>query len=186
MPLKQRPRDGYSSIIIKRRRQVLKWVCYFLTLMLLYILQTGPAFFPGIGLRFLMLPFLICAATQEEPLPAFFFGVCGGLFWDISTKGLLGNLAILCGIMALMSSLLTQLFIKRGMLSSCLFAGGGTAIVLLVHYYFNYAIWGDASSAAIFTAVFWKPLLFNLPFLPVYAWIASRIDRIHPSLRADF
>ena len=74
----------------KQTKNILKWIVYIVTLLVLFIMQTTPGLFQIFGTRpILGLPFAVCLSMFETEKTAAVLGALAGGLWDISSGKLL-------------------------------------------------------------------------------------------------
>ena len=83
------------------RYKAVRYLAYFLEIIVCYIVQTTPGFTPEVfgGRPVLMIPLALSIAVFEDEIPAIFWGVACGLLSDTNYSGPVGYYAIMLAIL---------------------------------------------------------------------------------------
>lgn len=154
----------------------LKWLCYFVILFVLYIFQTTPGFMQVMGIKpILILPFVISVVVFEGEFYGAIFGAIGGLFLDISMGRLFGFFGLFLLVFCCLIGLLIIYLIRQNMVNTILITALAMAIILLLDYYFNFAMWGYEHTHIILLKRILPTFCYSIIFSPLFYLLVKRI-----------
>ncbi len=161
----------------RKRKQVLKWCCYALLLLLCSVLQTTPGLLQfGQAKPCFILPLCLAVAVFEGEFAGALFGAVGGLMWDYTagrTAGLIA-LSLMCACFAL--AIVTRLYLKNTAVNFALISAAVTAAMLSSDHLFYYVMPGYSNALERYlNHVPLSALMTALLALPLY-WAVQRIN----------
>lgn len=163
----------------KNMAVALKWVCYSLMILLLYVLQTA---FPLIRIfdvgPVLVVPAAVSIAMYENEKAAAFTGMAVGFLWDFSSGKLAGFNALILMACCVVIALLTMYLMQNNTLNVMLFTGIFMVLQGLLDYFFFYLIWGYGSSYLVLVRYIFPTALYTVAVSPLVYFLFSRIHRL--------
>lgn len=157
---------------------VLKWICYSLAILLLYVVQTALPLIRIFDIGpILIVPAAVVIAMLENEKAAAFTGIAVGFLWDFSSGKLAGFNALILMVCCVIIALLTMYLMQNNLLNAMFF----TAVLLLVQglldYFFYYLIWSYGSSYLILLRYILPTILYTVAVCPLIYLLFSRIYR---------
>ena len=158
------------------REKIIRRAVFTLLIVLTALAQhTRFAFPPRIGTAqaWLLVPLIAAIAMQETNIAAMFFGVLGGLLWDVASPSMDGYYAIMFCILAFVSSTLAS-FLLRRTFSACLFVTGVWLLLFgLTHWLFFVALKGIDHPGGILIRYELLSCIYSFCFAPLYYYLVS-------------
>lgn len=146
---------------------IAKQLCYALTLIAAYVLQTTPGFLTFWGAKpVLLVPAAICIAVLEGVFPGALWGAAAGLLWDISSGRTGGFFAIQLMVFCFCCSALVTLYLRDTPLNLSLLTGAVMLLICSSDFLFNYLLHG-------YTGVGWLYLRRVLPVVVLSAAVTA-------------
>lgn len=163
----------------KNMALTLKWVCYSLSILLLYVLQTA---FPLIRIfdigPVLIVPAAVTIAMYENEKAAAFTGMAVGFLWDFSSGKLAGFNALIIMSCCVVIALLTMYLMQNNILNVMFFTGILLIFQGLLDFFFFYLIWGYGSSYLVLVRDILPTVLYTVAVSPLVYLLFSRIYRL--------
>ena len=104
------------------RYKVIRYLAFFLEILLCYIIQTTPGLTLEVfgGRPVLLIPLALSFAVFEDEIPAIFFGVLCGLLSDSGYGGAVGYYAIMLAVLCYFVSVLMGNYMHTNLLTTML------------------------------------------------------------------
>ena len=156
----------------EQKKQIGKWVCYALYLLLLFLLQVTPGVFPAIfGVKpVFLLPAVICAAMFEGEFRGSILAVVAGLLWDTSRLRPFGYFACLCG-------LLIVYFMRNNVLTALLYCFGGFLVYELIDWLIYFVPYSNGDAIQALYQVVLPRIVYSMLFVPLFYWLSSKLAK---------
>lgn len=156
--------------------QIGKYLLYFLTLIILYAMQTTAGLLEIYGIRPIwVIPFAVAMAMSEDVMTGAIFGALSGLFCDLGSQALFGfnGVLMLCGCTTI--GLLCLYLVKANWKSALLLGGalGGTRALL--EFFFFYLIWNYEGILLVFLRSTVPMFLYTTALTPAFLWLIRKI-----------
>ena len=161
----------------EKRNNIIRWVLYFLMLVVSYIYMTTAP----INLRtpLFLIPAAMCVSMFEEPFDSAVLGCVAGLLLDTAQGTMVGLSGIIMLWCCLMSSLLFHFFLRRHIIGVMMVNFAAILIQGMIHYFFYYAIWEYDPSAGIFMGEFLPVMIYTeIAALPIYFIIRFMVKHL--------
>ena len=163
----------------EQKKQIVKWVCYALYLLLLFLLQVTPGVFPAIfGVKpVFLLPAVICAAMFEGEFRGSILAVVAGLLWDTSRLRPFGYSAILLLIFACLCGLLIVYFMRNNVLTALLYCFGGFMVYELIDWLIFFVPYSNGDAIQALYQVVLPRIVYSMLFVPLFYWLSSKLAK---------
>ncbi len=166
----------------KSLRFALKHLCYAVSMLVLFTLQTTPGLFELWGVKpILVVPFAVCIAALEGEFIGGLYGALAGLLCDLAGSWVFGFHAILCLCCNVAVGLAAIYLVRRSLGSVMLLSLGVLLLTQLLGYFFHYAIWGYEGVSLILwrhtLPVIAYSVLATLPLYYYTAWLEAKFPQ---------
>ncbi|MCL1881222.1 MAG: hypothetical protein FWF76_03500 [Oscillospiraceae bacterium] len=177
---------GYGSGFTKsdRFRNFMRWFCYSLVLLLLYMIMVSGLFRGWQPL--LIIPLAIAVAMREKEISSSVFGAMCGLIIDIAANRLFGFTGIWLLPSCLLATLLVSHLIKNNLLNFVWLTTATCVVVATMDYFFNFVVWGVPNSHFILTDFIIPSHLSAIVLSPLMYFAVKKISNkfsLHEKIR---
>lgn len=123
---------------LTRKRKIIKYGVYSLLIIAAALLQNVAGLFPQVGSArcFLIIPTCVLLGINEDERTAAFFGLFGGLLWDMVSVQHMGFNCIYLMLFCYIASALESYIFRNTFLSGLLSACGVTVIYCILYWLF--------------------------------------------------
>jgi rod shape-determining protein MreD len=167
----------------RTRRQVQKWVAYWLLLLLCTVLQTTPGLLQfGQAKPLFILPLCVAVAVYEGEFAGGLFAVVGGLMWDYVAGRTVGLLALFLLVLCFFLSIGVQLYLKNSLWNLTVLGGASALLILSIDWLFFCYMQGYSGSMARYV---WYVLPSAALSMPVEAVLCMAVRAISERLKID-
>ncbi len=154
------------GVIFNKR---VKYACFFIELLLLYIIQNATGIIPEI---FTAKPMLVMAAVItfsliEDEVPAMILGLVGGLFIDLSFGMHFGLFSIIMAVLACFISVFVKSKINITLVSSIFIGAFFLIISITCDWYFRYELQGFSHSFLMIVDFYLPVYIYTCLCLPM-------------------
>lgn len=154
----------------------IKWAVYFVTLFLLYIFEITPGFMQIFGIKpILIIPFVLAVVVFEGEFYGAIFGAISGLFLDVAMGRLFGFFAFFLLIICCLVGLLIIYLVKQNLVNTVIITALVLAVLLLLDFYFNFAMWGYENSHIVLIRSMLPTFIYTIIFSPLFYIFVRRI-----------
>ncbi len=155
------------------RYRVLRYLAFFLEIILCYIIQTTPGLTLEVfgGRPVPLIPLAIAFAAFEEEIPAIFFGVICGLLSDSGYSGPVGYYAITLAVLCYTVSVLMANYIHTNLLTVMIISTLSIPLIIAGQFLMFYIAAGYQNAVEYFTAHYISRIIYTWAFVPVVFWI---------------
>lgn len=169
----------------EKLRPYLKWITYYLLLVILYSLQTTPRLFELYGIKpVLVVPLVVCVCMFEPIMPSMVFSVFAGLLWDISSDKLFGFNAIIFIVCGVLISLLCIFYLHTKLMNSLLFCTVTMIVQGLLSYTFYFAVWGHENAYIVLLSSILPTIVYTaLSVIPIYFLVRYLSNKFNTVVR---
>ncbi len=167
-------------MVLKKYRNLVKWVVYTLFALLLFCFQCAPVRF-GIfeGVVFL-LPFAVALSCYEGIVPSAIVASLCGLFWDYSAQRVFGFHALILCVICVVVSLVMKFYVRPVFISVIVAVAVAVMVYCLADFFFFYVLRGYEGASAVFTSHYLPTFLKTSLFGIVIAFLTEKIYKISP------
>lgn len=156
---------------------IIKWVVYYLILLIMYSWQTTPNLFEFFGIKpVLILPLIVAISMYEKVMESAAIGMFAGFLWDISSDKLFGFNAIILFLIATTVSLICIYYLQTKLFNFVIFCILALAIQGGLDYFFYYKIWQYENSQIIFTNNIFPTIIYTIIISPIFFIIIRKIS----------
>lgn len=153
-------------------------LCYCLSLLLAYVLETTPAFLSIAGIKpVLLVPAALCIAVYEGAFGGALYGAVAGLMLDLASGRTGGFFAIMLMVFCFLVSALVTLYLRNTILNLSVLSGIVLLFMLSSDFLFGYLLHGYAGLGRFYltrvlpTVVFSAAMTFSF-------WYLERLIRV--------
>ena len=152
------------------RYKAVRYLAYFLEIIVCYIVQTTPGFTPEVfgGRPVLMIPIALTIAIFEGEVPAIVFGIICGLLADTGYNGPMGFYAIMLMILCYTVSILMENYIRTNLLTALLAGAVSIPVILTLQFILFYVLMGYGDVLEYFLAHYVSRILYTFALVPVF------------------
>lgn len=170
---------------LQSKKHIIKYIVYFLLLILLYALQTTPRFLEIMGAKpVFVVPFAVCIALFENEMVSAIYGMLAGMLWDMSSNTLFGFNALILLCCCVTVSLFVMYLMRTKLLNALFFVGVIMVVQGLLHYVFYYLIWQYENSYIVLVRHILPSALFTVIMtIPVYFLVRTIATKFNAVLR---
>ncbi len=169
----------------KNSREALKWLCYSLTLLLAFGLQSSPGLLSIKGIKpVLIIPVAVSVALFENEAGSGTFGLMAGFLWDLAAGKIFGFYGIALMICCVCVSLLSMYFVKVNIGNAVMLSTGTASLCLLWNFIFYYLIWNYDGLWMCFVHLLLSLVYTIVAAAPVYLLVRQISVRFNPVVRA--
>lgn len=163
----------------EQKKQIVKWACYVLYLLLLFLLQVTPGVCPALfGVKpVFLLPAVICAAMFEGEFRGSILAVIAGLLWDTSRLRPFGYSAILLLLFACLCGLLIVYFMRNNVLNALLYCFGGFLVYELIDWLIFFVPHSNGDAIQALYQVILPRIVYSMLFVPLFYWLSSKLSK---------
>lgn len=143
-----------STVAYTRQMKIkvfLRWLFYFLTLIILYALMSCGVF--GLWQPYMIFGLAIGVSMREQEFSSSIFGIFCGFFIDMAMNSLFGFYAVFIMPCCFITSLLSRNLIKVNILNHILFTSASAFISFSMYYIFHYFVWNTVGRELIITKI---------------------------------
>lgn len=160
--------------------RMIRYLAFSLELLVLFMLQQTPGFFPEIyGAKpLLLIPGAVTIAMWEEETPAMVFGVFAGLLMDFGFGGALGISALGLGLLCYIVSALTKTVLQIHFITSLITAVWTVAVLVLLTWLTRYVMAGYAHQSYALLHRYLPIYLYTLLLFPLIYLLNRGIFRV--------
>ena len=151
------------------RYKAVRYLAYFLEIIVCYIVQTTPGFTPEVfgGRPVLMIPLALSIAVFEDEIPAIFWGVACGLLSDTNYSGPVGYYAIMLAILCYCVSVLMGNYIHTNLLTSMIIASISIPVIIFGQFVLFYIASGYTWVWEYFLRHYVSRIIYTWAFVPL-------------------
>lgn len=135
----------------ERKLSILKWILYYLLLILFFSLQTAPYAFEFFSIKpVFILPLAVIISMFEDIMPSSIFSVITGLLLDISSGTLFGFNGVLLLVICVFTNLFFVFFLHQKLLNELIFTTVSVFFQSGLNFFFCYILWEYENTGFIF------------------------------------
>ena len=155
---------------------VTKQLCYALTLLAAYVLQTTPGFLTFLGVKpVLLVPAAVCIAVIEGVFPGALWGAAAGLLWDIASGRTGGFFAIQLMVLCFCCAALVALYLRDTPLNLSLLTGAVMLLVCSSDFLFGYLLHGYDGLGWLYLQRVLPTVLLSAAVTAAPRWLTRKI-----------
>lgn len=152
-----------------QKKNVVLWLIYGLSTLLVLLLQSAPRFFPTV---FFARPtpltvFVLCVAVLGGARTGATIGVFAGLLWGVFSSRLFGFDALLLLLFGLAAGLLVEWFLRANFFTALLLGSCGVLLQVLLEWLFCYVIFSKENLSEILFKVLLPNGLYTVVLIPL-------------------
>lgn len=150
---------------------------YVLIILILFVLETTPAFLRLGGVKpKLMMAFCIIVAIFEAEFTGGLLGALAGVLYDYMSYTFVGFFSIQMLVICTATGLAFIYLIKNTKVSALAVTAGILTFFSLSEFYFFYAMWRTPGSLKLLTHSLLPQVLYTLPFAFLFYILVSKIN----------
>ncbi len=153
--MKTRVNTGPFSNLLQYKNVII-WLVYVLSTILVLVLQSAPRFFPSIfGIRpFPLVPYVICVAVFGGARTGATVGLLSGLLWGVFSTHVYGFDALVLMLFGLVAGLLVEWFLRANFYTALVLCASATVAYCLLEWLCCFVFVGRANVwATLFTVL---------------------------------
>lgn len=163
------------------KRKILKFFVYFITVYVLYILQSTAEDFKVAGIMpMLVLPACLCLSVFEGPVSAGIFGFFAGLLCDCAAETVFGFNALFFMVLCVSTELVFTFVLRRSVLNVMLIGLLTIFIRAVLEFFFAFVLYGYSGLAQFFYTVIAPQAaitaVYTIPFYYVFRKLHERFE----------
>jgi rod shape-determining protein MreD len=167
----------------RTHRQIQKWACYGLLLLLCTVLQTTPGLLQlGQAKPLFILPLCIAVAVFEGEFAGGLFAVVGGLMWDYVAGRTVGLLTLFLLVLCFFLSVIVQLYLKSSLWNLVLLGGAAALLILSIDWLFFYYMPGYSGGAERYVRYVLPSAVLSMP---VEALLCVAVRAVSERMKID-
>lgn len=154
--------------------QVARHLCYALSLLAAYVLQTTPGFLTFGGVKpVLLVPLALCIGVFEGAFTGALYGAAAGLMWDIASGRTGGFFAIMLMVFCFVCAVSVALYLRGTILNVSLLTGGVMLLMCSADFLFGYLLHGYSGLGRLYLTRILPVVVFSaaVTFAP---WLLVR------------
>ncbi len=155
------------------RRIVIKWVLYFVCLIVFYSIMRSGAF--GTWQPFLIIPLAVAVSLHERELSSCIFALFCGYFIDISCGFIFGFSAVWLMFVCIAASLLSRNLIRVNFLNFMWISCTATLLEFSMDYLFNIILWNKENKEIILDILIIPTVISTIALSPIVYFIIKFI-----------
>ena len=155
------------------RRLVIKWVLYFVCLIVFYSIMRSGAF--GTWQPFLIIPLAVAVSLHERELSSCIFALFCGYFIDISCGFIFGFSAVWLMFVCIAASLLSRNLIRVNFLNFMWISCAATLLEFSMDYLFNIILWNKENKEIILEILIIPTVISTIVLSPIIYFIIKFI-----------
>lgn len=151
---------------------------YILIILILFVLETTPAFLRLGGVKpKLVMAFCIVVAIFEAEFTGGLLGALGGILYDFISYTFVGFFSIQMLVICTATGLAFIYLIKNTKASALVVTAGVLTFFALSEFYFFYGMWGTPGGIKVLTNSLLPQVLYTLPFALGFYFAVEYIHR---------
>lgn len=159
----------------QKRRNLLKWLLYSLTLLLLYVVMRAGVF--SSWQPVLIIPLAVAVAVNESELSAGIFALFCGYLIDIACGFIFGFSVIWLMPVCVAASLLVKNLIRLNLFNYIVISIAAVFLQFSMDYLFNIVIWNIPGSNIIFSSLILPSAVSTIILSPSMYYIVKYYNR---------
>lgn len=156
---------------------VLKWVCYFLVLLLDFVLQQTPGclqLVPEVK-AILIVPLCISVAGVEGNFGGALIGAFGGLVWDMAAGRIMGFYALGLMLVCFGVGIAVELFFRSSYFNMMVFTLLGLLVVTGLDFVLSHLLFRYGDAAVYYFKWVLPTCIWSTVFLAPNLWLVKKI-----------
>lgn len=163
-----------------RLRNIMPWVLYCATALVLALLQMSPNGFPPIAFARPepLVLFVVCVAMLEGPSIGSVIGIVSGLLWNLYSPRLFGYYGLILMLIGVTVGLLVQWWLRANFASAMLLCSGAVLLYTLLDWALCYVLFMDTQAIPVLLNVYLPNALYTVLLSPLMYWLILWMARL--------
>lgn len=162
----------------KFKKNVLKHICYFTIVIMVFLAQSTPQFLEVFGIKpLLLLPVVVSIAMFEGEFIGGIYGVIAGLLLDYSATTYFGFNAIIFMVGCVLVGILIIHLMQRNYFNSIIFCSSILLIRGVLELFFRHIIWANTGVITLLLGNIIPTILYSVCFAPLFFILFQKISR---------
>ncbi len=147
-----------------KQKRVIRYLAYSLEIILLFVMQTTPNFFPEIfgSKPLLLIPAALTISFMETELPAMFFGLGCGAALDLGYSGNIGYYSLMLTIICFGVSLVFRDYMVVSLRNAAAFIAAVSTALIGIHFLLFYLIAGKGEAGYYFLNHYISRIIYTI------------------------